>query len=48
MIIDRGRNYGILPQMAKKITKQSVIRLVKKQLDAVGHEIEFELVFEGT
>jgi hypothetical protein len=31
----------------KKVTKKLVIRLVKKQLDAVGHGIEFELVEAG-
>ena len=31
----------------KKVTKKSVIRLVRKQLDAVGHGIEFELVEAG-
>jgi hypothetical protein len=31
----------------KRVTKKSVIRLVKKQLDAVGHGIEFELVEAG-
>jgi len=31
----------------KKVTKQSVIRLVKKQLDAVGHGIKFEIVEAG-
>jgi hypothetical protein len=31
----------------KKVTKKSVIRLVKEQLDAVGHGIEFEIVEAG-
>ena len=31
----------------KKATKQSVIRLVKKHLDAVGHGIKFEIVEAG-
>jgi hypothetical protein len=31
----------------KKVTKQSVIRLVKKHLNAVGHGIEFEIVEAG-
>ena len=31
----------------KKVTKQSVIRLVQKQLDAVGHGIQFEIVEAG-
>jgi len=31
----------------KKVTKNSVIRLVKEQLDAVGHGIEFEIVEAG-
>ena len=31
----------------KKVTKQSVIGLVKKQLDAVGHGIKFEILEAG-
>jgi hypothetical protein len=31
----------------QKVTKKSVIRLVKKQLDGVGHGIKFELVEAG-
>jgi hypothetical protein len=31
----------------KKVTKKSVIRLVKEQLDTVGHGIEFEIVEAG-
>jgi hypothetical protein len=31
----------------KKATKQSVIRLVQKHLDAVGHGIKFEIVEAG-
>jgi hypothetical protein len=31
----------------KKPTKQSVIRMVQKQLDAVGHGIKFEIVEAG-
>ena len=31
----------------KKATKLSVIRLVKKQLDAVGHGIKFEILEAG-
>lgn len=31
----------------KKATKQSVIRLVKKRLDAVGHGIVFDIVEDG-
>ena len=31
----------------KKVTKKSVIRLVKERLDAVGHGIEFEIVEAG-
>jgi hypothetical protein len=31
----------------KKATKQSVVRLVKKRLDAVGHGIRFEIVEAG-
>jgi hypothetical protein len=31
----------------KKVTKQSVIRLVKKHLDAVGHGINFEILDAG-
>jgi len=31
----------------KKVTKTSVIQLVKKQLDAVGHGIEFDILEAG-
>jgi hypothetical protein len=31
----------------KKVTKKSVIRLVKEQLDAVGHGIKFEIAEAG-
>ena len=31
----------------KKATKKSVIQLVKKQLDAVGHGIEFDILDAG-
>ena len=31
----------------KKITKRGVIQLVKKQLDAIGHGIKFEILEAG-
>jgi hypothetical protein len=31
----------------KKVTKRSVIQLVRKQLDAVGHGIKFEILEAG-